>query len=103
MASIKRRDILDPKCYVEAEYDDVDGDGWRLKKLAASNKGTRTLMISFTSPVALNFTVNIGDTLAYSCKTGEKTKVTVKTTSKSVSKVDIEQLEGIEWMATYGA
>lgn len=102
MASFKRVDELDPKCSVNVEYDDVDGDGWRIKKIAADNKGIFTLRISFKSPVVLDFIVKPGDKLAESFKTGEKTKVTVKTTSKSVSKVDVEQLNGIVWMATYG-
>jgi len=102
MASIKRRDILAAQVYVEVEYDDVDGDGWRIKKVAADNKGTQTIRISFLLPIILNFIVLPGNKLAYSCDTGEKTKVTVKTTSKSVSKVDIEQLVGISWRATYG-
>ena len=102
MASIKRIDKFGLDCSVDIEYDDLDGDGWRIKKISADNKGTRILRIDFTFPVALSFTVPSGNKLAYSCATGEKTKVTVKTTSKSVSKVDIEQLVGISWRATYG-
>jgi len=103
MASIKRRDILAEQVYVEVEYDDVDGDGWRIKKVAADNKGTQTIRISFLLPIILNFIVLPGNKLAYSCATGEKTKVTTKTDSKSPSvKIDIEQLGGIEWKATYG-
>ena len=102
MASIKRTDYLIPLCSVDAEYDDVDGDGWRIKKLSADNKGTQTLRIDFTVPIVLGFVVAPGEKLKYDCATGEKTKVTVKTTSKSVSKVDIEQLVGISWRATYG-
>jgi hypothetical protein len=99
MAIITRVDYLDPLCTITITYNDST---MKMTGVSAVNNGSKTLRIYLISPLTLERTVAPGNTLSYSIPTSNRPSFRINTGSKSVTKIDIPQIEDIVWRATYG-